>query len=168
MSTVHVVVNVCLRLGDQPGHMLVPGNNRGEIVLQRAHLLEIPAQRTVGRTGGTTGPDTTVEHLDLLVPAGVHHVGKQVQDPVVLASPVVVDVLVGVGPPTRLEHPPGVLPRRPRNTHRLLSSPQHPGRSDQTCQVGTRSGSLDRRAHRTAVALACGPRQLVSGTGRHG
>ncbi|ETW21734.1 hypothetical protein MGAST_24215 [Mycobacterium gastri 'Wayne'] len=161
-------MNIRLCLCDQPGDVAVPGNDPNQVILQRAHLIEVCPQCTVGGIGRATGPHTAVEHLDLLVAAGIHHVGELVQDPVVLLRPVVEGILIGFRPPARLEHLPGVFSYRPRNAHRLLSSQQPPGRSDETCRVGTRSGSFDRRARGTAAAPALMRRQLMSGTGRHG
>ncbi|ARG56916.1 hypothetical protein B1T45_15065 [Mycobacterium kansasii] len=131
-------------------------------------MAEVCPQRTVGGVGRTTGPHTAVEDLDLLVAAGIHHVGELVQDPVVLLRPVVEGVLIGFRPPVRLEHLPGVLSYRPRNAHRLLSSQPPPGRSDETCRVGASSESFDRRARSIAAAPALMRRRLMSGTGRHG
>ncbi|EUA08038.1 hypothetical protein I546_4879 [Mycobacterium kansasii 732] len=168
LRPVHVVADIRLCLGYQPANMAVPGDHRYQVVLQRAHLGEVCPQCTAGGIGRTTGPHTAVEDLDLLVAAGIHHIGELMQDPVVLLRPVVEGVLIGFRPPARLEHLPGVLSCRPRNAHRLLSSQQPPGRSDETCRVGTRGGSFDRRARCTAAAPALMRRRLVSGNGRHG
>ncbi len=56
LNAIHIIADIGFSLLNQPGNMPVPGNHRGEIILQRHQLIDVCTQGAVGSIGGAAGP----------------------------------------------------------------------------------------------------------------
>ncbi|WP_420891786.1 hypothetical protein [Mycobacterium ulcerans] len=84
----------------------MPGNHRREMILHRHQLINVCAQRAVGGISGTPRPDTAFEDVEPLLPTRVQDMGDLARCLAVLLGPDIKDVLIGLRPPTRVEHQP--------------------------------------------------------------
>lgn len=110
LSDRYIVADIRLGYLDQPRDIVMPFDDGSDTVLQRRQRIDVGAEFGVGGVGGTARPEAA--NFKSMVLAGFQNRGDLLQNLDELLCAVIEDLLIGVGPPTRIQHPVDVLTGR--------------------------------------------------------